>query len=208
MDSSPIKPLIPHISGEWVPSTRNRVRFTSPVASTSIQGVSSVSEIRTTIRNHVRDNPGVHFNAIGRSLDIATGQAQYHLRILRREGHVKRESVCGRTHYFPPTYSRCERESIALLRRETTREIVVILMKQEAVHPADIAEDRDLARSTVEWHLSNLQEYDLLEKLEDGSKVRLRDPQVTYRLLREIEPGFTDRLVDRFTRLADSLLEE
>ena len=173
-----------------------------------------MSELRSRIQECVYHNPGIHFNELGRTLDIATGQTQHHLRRLQQTDRVKREAVCGRTHYFPPTYSAWERGAIALLRRETTREIVGYLLRNEREHPGDLADQLEIARSTVEWHLSNLIEYDLVEKTHitrDGTDrivVEVTEPDAVYRLLREIEPGFTDRLVDRFTRLADELLAE
>jgi predicted transcriptional regulator len=172
-----------------------------------------MSETRERVRDHVRTNPGVHFNALKRDLDIATGQAQYHLRKLRREQHVEREEICGRTHFYPPTYTPWERGVIALLRRETSRELVAFLLRHETATPEEIADHLDIARSTVEWHLSNLLEHDVATKrtvsTDDGNRVvvELTDRERIYRELREIEPGLTDRLVDRFTRLADSLVD-
>lgn len=173
-----------------------------------------MSDTRSRVRECIEHNPGIHFNGISRALDIATGQTQYHLRRLRRQEQVERESICGRTHYYPPTYSAWERGAIALLRRETTREVLVLLLEEEPVPPADIADRLGTARSTVEWHLSNLVEYDVVRKTTvdaddgEGLVVELTDPTATYRLLREAEPRFADRLVDRFSRLADDLLAE
>ena len=170
-----------------------------------------MSETRTQIRACVQTNPGIHFNEISRTLDIATGQTQYHLRKLHRTGALVSEDICGRTHYYPPTYGERERSVIALLRRETAREIVLQLLDSGETAPGALAGRLDLARSTVEWHLSNLVEYDVVYKRApaggEGVVVKLREPEVVYRLLREIEPRASDRLADRFARLADSLLE-
>lgn len=173
-----------------------------------------MSETRSRIHRCVSRNPGIHFNEISRTLDIATGQTQHHLRKLRKDGRVRREEVCGKTHFYPPTYTPWERGTIALLRRETTRELVAYLLRHETEHPAVLADRLDIARSTVEWHLSNLVDYDVVSKRSvktEGTRqvlVELNDPDAVYRLLREVEPGFTDRLVDRFTRLADELLSD
>lgn len=172
------------------------------------------TETRSRVRRCVYQNPGIHFNELRRTVGIATGQAQHHLGRLGRDGRVEREEVCGRTHFYPPTYSAWERGAIALLRRETSREIVAYLLRNDETHPTRLADRLDLARSTVEWHLSNLVEYGIVEKRTvetDGVErtvVSLSEPEDLYRLLREIEPRFTDRLVDRFTRLADELLGE
>lgn len=169
-----------------------------------------MTETRQRVRSHVEANPGVHFNAVSRALDIATGQTQYHVRRLLKNGALDRLEVCGRTHYFPTEYSETEQAAIALLRRETTRELVVLLLDHETDRPDELAETADIARSTVEWHLSNLIEYDLARKVRDGRRVsvRLAEPKLLRDLLIEIDPSLPDRLVDRFSRLVDSLLEQ
>jgi len=172
-----------------------------------------VSDTRSRIRNCVSREPGIHFNDIKRELDIATGQAQYHLRKLVRADKLDREALAGRTHYYPPTFSPWERQTIALLRRETTREIVLFLLRNDPAAPAEIADQLELARSTVEWHLSRLIDHAVAEKRAmdaDSSRVvvALPERESVYRLLREIEPRLLDRVVDRFSRLTDDLLEE
>jgi predicted transcriptional regulator len=171
-----------------------------------------VSETRSRIRNCIDQQPGIHFNGISRELDIATGQTQYHLRKLASAGKLEAESIGGRTHYYPPTYSQREQVTIALLRRETTREIVLFVLRNDRPSPTEIADKLDLARSTVEWHLSRLVEHDVARKERtDGSSgvaVSLIDQSRVYRLLREIEPRLLDRVVDRFSRLTDELLED
>lgn len=172
-----------------------------------------MSSTRTQIRECIGRKPGVHFNDITRDLDIASGQTQYHLRKLLRSGKLDKEAVGGQTHYYPPTYTQWERKTIALLRRETTREIVLFLLRNEPAAPGAIAEQLDLARSTIEWHLSRLVEHDVARKQPmEGDAARivvtLTDDENVYRLLREIEPRLVDRVVDRFSRLADELLED
>ena len=172
-----------------------------------------MSETRTRIRECVYRNPGVHFNEISRKLDIATGQTQYHLRKLIRGERLEKESIAGRAHYYPPTYSEWERGAIALLRRETTREIVLYLLRNDSATPAELTDRLDLARSTIERHLSRLIDAEIVtkERLDDSTTelvVQLMNESDVYRLLREIEPRLLDRVVDRFSRLADDLLDD
>lgn len=168
-----------------------------------------MSDTRARVKSHVESNPGVHFNAISRELDIATGQTQYHIRKLLRENRLTSMELCGRTHYFPLGYSEHEQAGFALLRRETTRELVVLLLDEGPMAPDDLATEADIARSTVEWHLSNLVDCDLAEKQYEGRSVcvHVTEPELLRELLVEIDPTLPDRLVDRFSRLVDSLLE-
>ena len=169
-----------------------------------------MTDTRNRVRSHVESNPGVHFNAVSRNLDIATGQTQYHLRRLLRSESLHSEEICGRTHYFPDGYSGREQAAIALLRRETTRELVMLLLDRGETTPGTLADEVGIARSTVEWHLSNLIDYDLVEKEYDGRTVFVRPtrPELLRETLVEIDPKLPDRLVDRFSRLVDSFFEQ
>ena len=166
-----------------------------------------MSDVRGALREHVRAHPGVHFNELRRELDIATGQAQYHLRHLHDGGEVITERLRDRTHYYPRGYDGWERRALALLRRETAREIIVAALEREDPAASELAEDLGVARSTVAWHVSTLEEAGVVEK-RYGDRgqvhVRLTRPEEVRRLLGEIQPSLPDRLVDRFTRLVDA----
>jgi len=166
-----------------------------------------MSELREAIAEHVRSHPGVHFNELVRDLDIATGQAQHHLRRLCKRDELVTEKLRGRTHYFPDGYDPWDRRAVALLGRETTREIIAhALGSGTPAAAAELASDLDIARSTVSWHVSTLVEAGLAEKTYDGQgrvHVRLTRPEETRRLLEQVSPTLPDRLVDRFTRLVD-----
>ena len=169
-----------------------------------------MSETRAAIADHVRARPGVHFSAIVRSLDLAPGQVQYHLRKLDESEAVAAEELYGRTHYYPPAFDDWERAALAMFRRETARDVLAVLLAEGETGPATLADELDLARSTVEWHLDNLVEQDIVEKSREGNRVRvaLCRPEATAELLGTITPSLPERMVDRFTRLVDGLLEE
>lgn len=161
---------------------------------------------RDRIYEHVERHPGVHFNGIVRALDVAPGQVQHHLR--RLGDGVDRRELYGRTHYFPEGVDPWKRGALALLRRETSREIVGIVLRDGAAPAPRIAEDLELARSTVSWHVDRLVEQDVVRRDREGGTVvlRLERPEETVDLLRETDPHLGDLLVDRFSRLLEDLL--
>ncbi|WP_313696196.1 winged helix-turn-helix transcriptional regulator [Halorarum halobium] len=164
---------------------------------------------RERVASYVRSHPGLHFNELVRRLDLAPGQAQYHLRGLTGDGDLCREEVSGRTHYFPAEYGPDDRLLVALLRRETARDVCLELLETPR-RPASLAEDLDVARSTLEWHLDGLVDADVVRKRRDQRgrvTLELTDPEATARGLRVVRPSLPDRLLDRFTRLVDGLLE-
>ena len=169
-----------------------------------------MSNTRTRLAKHVSATPGVHFNGLVERSGLAPGQVQYHLRRLRADGEVRQERLYGKTHYYPPEYGDRERRTLALLRRETAREILCCLLERETARPTAIADHLDIARSTLEWQLDRLVEQDLVEKrYDERNRVRLSltdSPEIA-RLLREVAPSVPDRMADRFVRLTDRLLE-
>jgi len=170
-----------------------------------------VTAQRDRIQEYVAAHPGVHFNELGRELDLATGQLQYHLKKLRRADAVVAESLYGRTHYYTPEYGDWERGAVAVVRRETARDVLLYLIEEGPSAPAAVADDLGIARSTVEWHLDHLLEQDLVEKRRDDRgrvTLALARPAETTELLRAIRPSLPERLVDRLTRLVDGLVHE
>jgi len=168
-----------------------------------------MTDTRTRLREHVYDNPGRHFNALTRALDLAPGQVQYHLRKLERRDAVVAQRLYGKTHYYPPDSEPWERRALALLRRETARDVVLALLDTGPARPSTVAEDVGIARSTLSYHTGRLVEQRLIEKRDDDGTMRLAvaRPAATARLLDDIAPSLPERLLDRFTRLVDDLLE-
>jgi len=160
---------------------------------------------RRTIRRRIDRDPGIHFRALTRGLDLATGQVQYHL---GRLDDVTEERVGGRTHYYPPGYDQWERYALAMLRRETARDVVIVLAESGPLRPDAVADQVGVARSTLEHHLDGLVAGDVVRKERDGNRVTLSlvRPDETVALLGAVAPSLPERLTDRFERLVDELL--
>ena len=166
-----------------------------------------MSDVRDRIERRVHEDPGVHFNELVRELDLAAGQVQHHVRSLADDGSVRGAELFGRTHYYPPEYDAWERRALALLRRETSAEIVATLLDEGPSRPVDVAERVGIARSTLAWHTDRLVEAGLVEQRYDGHQLVVADRVRTAELLAAADPSLPERLVDRFTRLVDGLLE-
>lgn len=169
-----------------------------------------MSDTRRRIARHVRTNRGVHFNELVRALDLAPGQVQYHLKRLLSAGTVVDERLYGQTHYYPPECDPWERGALSLLGRETAGEVVAHLLEGGPARPQAVAAELDIARSTLEWHVSHLVEQEVLIKERDERNhvtLALVRPVETARLFDETRPTTPARMVDRFTRLTDRLLE-
>jgi predicted transcriptional regulator len=168
-----------------------------------------MTDTRTSIERAVASTPGVHFNELVRTTAYAPGQVQYHVRELLDAGVLAREELFGRTHYYPPEYDAFERRVLALVHRETTRDVLLATLDDEPNRPSDVTDRVGIARSTLEHHVTNLQTAGVLEKERDSRgrvTLAVARPRRTTELLETVQPSVPDRLLDRFTRLVDDIL--
>lgn len=124
---------------------------------------------------------------------------------------IQRTEIYGRAHYYNDDFDERERTVLALLRRETARDIVYYLIENGESRPGTVAENLGIARSTLEWQLDRLIDHEIVRKDRDQSNrvdLQLVAPEEVAMLLDMIEPTFPERMVDRFTRLLDNMLEE
>jgi predicted transcriptional regulator len=164
---------------------------------------------RERIQAAIRAEPGIHFNELGRRLTLANGQIQYHVRRLERADEVDQEIYAGRTHYYDRDFDPELRRDVAVLRRETARDILSYLRDNGSSPPAEIAQRLGIARSTVEYHLDRLCDCELITKCYGtGSAVtvKISNHETVRELLGVVEPTFPERMTDRFTRLFDDVL--
>lgn len=168
-----------------------------------------MSHPTTDFRAQVAETPGIHFNELVRRLEVTPDKLHRIATALEERGEIAISRQYGKTHFYPTSFDTWEQRAIALLRRETSREILVVLLERGECKPSAVADSVGIARSTLEWHCDRLVDAGLVTKEVDGGSVQLgaSDPDRIARLLDEIEPSFPDRWVDRTTRLVDSLLD-
>ncbi|WP_254524747.1 winged helix-turn-helix transcriptional regulator [Natrinema caseinilyticum] len=162
---------------------------------------------RRTIYQHVRANPGIHFRALLDELEYAQGTLQYHLRWLTDRGLLEESDDGKYTRYYPAEeFDEADQAVMNALRREYARRIVAHLAVEGALSTAELSERLDRSPSTVSWHLSKLEDADLVTKERRGRSVeyQLRDPERVQYLYAVHRRTFTDRVVDRLFELWDS----
>ena len=162
------------------------------------------------VATYVSNNPGVHFNGLVEALDLAPEKLHRAREQLEQEHSIAIGEFYGQTHYYPPGYEHWERSAIALLRRETSREILLVLLADSPKTSSEIATEVGIARSTLEWQLDRLLDAGLISKNRETWPHELRAKRRTdvEALLTEIEPTLPERWLDRTTRLLDHLLED
>lgn len=156
-------------------------------------------ETRKEIFEHVEATPGIHFSQVKRDLDMETGLLQHHLQTLEEYDVLMSEDHQGKRRLFvAEELSDEERDILSSLRYETTRDILLFLIQQEAARNGSIAEEIGVAPATVSWHLSRLVEDGIVSKVRDGRTTlyTVTDEELTMKLLVRYRESFVDRAVE------------
>lgn len=121
--------------------------------------------LRARISLYVRDQPGVHFRELQRSLGLAPGQAMHHLRRLVEAGLLVEESGQGYVHYFVNGAPRAPRRLLATLRQPARLRIALALQTQGALTTQALADAAGCSPSTAHHHLAVLGEAGVVQRV-------------------------------------------
>lgn len=168
-----------------------------------------MTDHRQELRSIVDEEPGIHFNELVRTLDASPDKVQ---RLVDEVtgSELVRDDFHGKAHFYSAEFDEWEREALALLRRETSREVITSIIDHGTAAPSVIVDDVGIARSTLEWHCERLEGAKLIEKHWQSGRVTY-EPTNQDRLeslLTKVEPNVRDTWIDRTERLFDHVLEE
>ncbi|MEF8757734.1 MAG: MarR family transcriptional regulator [Halobacteriales archaeon] len=154
-------------------------------------------DVRGAIAGYLAATPGAHFSKIRDDLQLGTGEAQHHLRRLRKAGAVESHRDGDYRRYFPAgRFSGFEKVALGYLRRETPRGMLVELLADPDATAGELADRLDVSRPTVSTYAGELEEAGLLAR-EDGYEPR-RPETVLVLAVR-----YADSFDERTARLAD-----
>lgn len=161
------------------------------------------SEARNAIAGYVLTTPGAHFSKIRDDLKLGTGEAQHHLRKLLEANVVESRRDGDYRRFYPADqFSAFEQVALGYLRRDTTRGMLIELLRDPDATGSDLAETLDVSRPTVSKYAAALEEAGLLDR-EDGYAVR--KPETVITLLVRYADSFGERAAS-FATQADEVI--
>jgi predicted transcriptional regulator len=172
-------------------------------------------ETAEKILQFVQNNPGCHLRKIREMIHISQGTVQYHTDRLEKIGKITSTRSGLYKHYFPVgVFQNNEKEILQILRQETTRQILMFIVEQQAPTQTDIVNRIGISASSVNWHLKRLIEFKLVDEIKEGKykRYQLQDRKVFSKyitaLMRNYYPAmwekWSDRLIDIFLSMSRS----
>ncbi|MCK4758097.1 MAG: PKD domain-containing protein [Thermoplasmata archaeon] len=158
---------------------------------------------RGKIHGYIMANPGEHYNAIKRALDINNGSLAYNLNVLEKEGIIKSKTD-GMYKRFYPSDMNIPNGGPANL-SEAQKQIIRNIKDTPGISQKDIAALMGLSASTINYHIAKLEEMDYVKKEKKGMRVQyyLDKPVVFAQpvknpvMLKKIERAYRDGKINK-----------
>jgi predicted transcriptional regulator len=134
-----------------------------------------------------------------RDLDIAIGQADFHLNhLVKGEVLIKDESTSNSRYFVRDKFTREERKMMSFLRREMPRGIVIFLMERGGSTPHELLTAFRITHATLSYHLKRLERAGILSVEQKGREriYSIEDPEGMEMLLVLYRTTLLDTIVD------------
>lgn len=152
--------------------------------------------MRQRILRLVQTYPGLHLRELARQADTSLNLVQYHLQRLQEDGKVEIALGSGKVRVYPPGLPVADRRVVACLRDRKRLRVAMALLGQQAQSHGVLAASLKLGKSTLSFHLRQMEEDGVVTSDEHGYS--LRDPDRIKAVLTGFPPtpDAADRLAD------------
>lgn len=154
----------------------------------------------------IDQNPGIQFREIMRSSGLKNGVLSHYLSKLEKHGIIKVVRGPRQTRFYPPRITEDESKIIKALRRQTQRDLLLALVKQDGLEFNELVNEVGKSPSTVSLYLSQLVQDELVEiKLENTRKrYYIKSRMVIDQLIEDYRPGLLEKPTSGFEDIFNS----
>ena len=158
------------------------------------------------IQQIIEQNPGIQFREIMRSSGLKNGVLSHYLGKLEKSGIVKVIRGPRQARFYPPKITEDESIVIKALRKQTPRDLLLALIKDDGLEFSQLVREVKKSPSTVSLYLSQLVEDGLVEirlvQLKKRYHIKARD--VIDKLVEDYRPGLLEKPTSGFEDIINS----
>jgi predicted transcriptional regulator len=159
------------------------------------------------IQQIIEQNPGIQFREIMRSSGLKNGVLSHYLVKLEKNGIVKAIRSPRQARFYPPQITEEESIVIKALRKQTPRDLLLALIKDEGLEFSQLVKEVKKSPSTVSLYLSQIVEDGLVEirlfRLKKRYYIKTRD--LIDKLIEDYRPGLLEKPTSGFEDIINSL---
>ena len=158
------------------------------------------------IQQIIEQNPGIQFREIMRSSGLKNGVLSHYLGKLEKNGIVKVIRGPRQARFYPPQITEDESIVIKALRKQTPRDLLLVLIKDDGLEFSQLVREVKKSPSTVSLYLSQLVEDGLVEirlvQLKKRYYIKARD--ILDKLIEDYRPGLLEKPTSGFEDIINS----
>jgi len=142
-----------------------------------------------------------------RQSGLKNGVLSHYLAKLEKTGLVKVEREPRQSRYYPPEVTDDESKVIKALRRQTTRDLLLALVKEDGLEFGQLVKETGKAPSTVSFYLSQIVDDKIVEvRIENlRKKYCLKTRAIIDRLIEQYRPSLLEGPTSGFEDIFNSL---
>ena len=158
------------------------------------------------IQKIIEKNPGIQFREIMRSSGLKNGVLSHYLDKLERNGVIKAHRGPRQARFYPPQITEDESIVIKALRRQTPRDLLLALVKEDGLEFPQLVKEVNKSPSTVSLYLSQLVDDGLVEtkvvQLKKRYHIKARD--LIDKLVEDYRPSLLEKPTSGFEDIINS----
>ncbi len=158
---------------EYKSYVRKKTIYSKPFHNISFEDIFE-NENRRKIIRYILAEPGIHYNDLQRKCSLTPGQIRWHLNILL-EYHIIKKDRLGQYTIFSPNISDLEYENYnkKVIRSKTSLDILDMIEEKPGVIPSDLANNLDLKKSTISYHINKLKKKGFIYSRKEGRELKI-----------------------------------
>ena len=154
----------------------------------------------------IDDNPGIQFREIMRSSGLKNGVLSHYLKKLEDGGVIKVMRGPRQVRFYSPSITEEESIVIKALRKETPRDLLLTLIKDDGLEFSQLVSEVKKSPSTVSLYLSQIVADGLVEikVVELKKRYHIKVRELVDKLVEEHRPGSLDKPTSGFEDIINS----
>jgi len=147
-------------------------------------------DIKQTVLEIIKKNPGIRFNEIMRISNIRNGTLSHYVKKLEKEEHIDLERKPRVTRMYPKGMPKQDAKICKCLTIETQRKLLLFLLQKGLATSIQIREFLEKSPSVVSVNLNELFKEKIINKQYDipSNKYSIRDSEQIKRILNKYYP--------------------
>ena len=158
------------------------------------------------IKQIIEQTPGIQFRQIMRSSGLKNGVLSHYLGKLEKNGLVKVIRGPRQARFFPPHISEDESIVIKALRKQTPRDLLLALIKEDGLEFSQLVKEVKKSPSTVSLYLSQLVDEGLVTVKFSSLKKRyyIKERLLIDKLIEDYRPSLLEKPTSGFEDIINS----